>query len=255
MAGKIPATGQIINRQGSLGANKPAFQSEILYVNKIGEDGWLQARLGDSSTRLSLCKYTKVKLLESKKGITYFKVLDGSSTGKILSLMDANVREYLGKMPPLSSGLEVVVTYGKYEAQWVSKARENQKLDQQWAILTAGGLQVNVTMNTVWGTPENYTPLPVGEYTIRLPDSPHNKNMTGFYRKAEPSLKYDQVWFPIEYGNNSRYVHVGNVSEGCVTVVDLAKWADIHEALISHRSPDGKSVGKLIVKGKPQKEK
>jgi len=38
-------------------------------------------------------------------------------------------------------------------------------------------------------------------------------------------------------------------------VVDLAKWADIHEALIRHRSPDGYGVGKLIVKGKPERGK
>lgn len=67
-----------------------------------------------------------------------------------------------------------------------------------------------------------------------------------------PSLHYDQVWFPINYSDNSRYVHVGNVSEGCVTVLDLAKWAAIHEALISHRTIDGRSVGQLVVTGTPE---
>lgn len=79
--------------------------------------------------------------------------------------------------------------------------------------------------------------------------------MTGFYRRVASSLKYDQVLFPIRYGNNSRYIHVGNLSEGCVTVLDLARWADVHEALSSHRTPDGKAVGKLIVKGKPERAK
>lgn len=48
-------------------------------------------------------------------------------------------------------------------------------------------------------------------------------------------------------------MHVGNLSDGCTTVIDLARWADIHEALISHRSSDGNSVGKLIVKGRPER--
>jgi hypothetical protein len=170
-------------------------------------------------------------------------------------LADDNAKEYLGIKAPKQSGLEVVVTYGKYEEGWYSKGKD-QKLNQQWAILTiTGGSQVNVTMNSIWGPPDNFTPLPANEYTILLSDSPHNKDMTRFYREVESSLKYDQVWFPVKYGDNSRFVHVGNVSEGCMTVVDLAKWADIHEALISHRASDGKSVGKLIIKGKPEKEK
>ncbi len=63
------------------------------------------------------------------------------------------------------------------------------------------------------------------------------------------------MWFPIEYGDNSRYVHVGNVSDGCATVLDLAKWADVHEALISHRALDGVSVATLTVQGNPERAK
>ncbi len=250
--GRTPATGQVVNVQGSLGVNPSGHLSGILYVNKTPSDGWLKTHDPSTLKYEYLCKYTKVKVLESKKGRTYFRVLDGANAGKTLTLADDNAKEYLGKTPSISSRLEIVVTYGKYEAQWYSKARE-VGLDQQWAVLTAGGLQVNVTMNTVWD--KNYAPLPAGEYTILLPDNPHDKNMTRYYRNTEPSLKYDQVWFPIKYQDNSRYIHVGNVSEGCVTVVDLAKWADIHEALIRHRSPDGYGVGKLIVKGKPERGK
>ncbi len=61
------------------------------------------------------------------------------------------------------------------------------------------------------------------------------------------------MWFPIKYGNNSRYVHVGNVSDGCTTVLSLDKWAAIQEALISHRGPDG-SVGIMVVKGEPERK-
>jgi hypothetical protein len=68
-------------------------------------------------------------------------------------------------------------------------------------------------------------------------------------------LIYDQVWFPIEYKDNSRFVHIGNVSDGCVTVLDMNHWAAIHEAIISHRSLDGSKVARLIVKGKPERAK
>jgi len=48
-------------------------------------------------------------------------------------------------------------------------------------------------------------------------------------------------------------VHIGNVSDGCVTVLDMNQWAAIHEAIISHRSPDGMGVATLVVKGKPER--
>jgi hypothetical protein len=89
--------------------------------------------------------------------------------------------------------------------------------------------------------------------TIR--NQSHDGNMTTFYRNVAKGLKHDQVWFPIQYGDNSRYVHVGNVSDGCATVVDLNAWAAICDALISHRSADGRYVGLLIVKGKPERAK
>ena len=79
--------------------------------------------------------------------------------------------------------------------------------------------------------------------------------MTRFYRTVAPALKYDQVWFPIRFGDNSRFVHVGNVSDGCTTVLTLNKWADIYEALISHRGPDGLSVAHMVVTGTPERAK
>lgn len=57
-----------------------------------------------------------------------------------------------------------------------------------------------------------------------------------------------QEWHANTEVNNSRYVHVGNVSHGCVTVVDLEQWAEVYEYLIKHRLPGGQHVGKLVVR-------
>lgn len=229
----------------------------VRYVNKVDTDsGWLLAREGKSTALVALCKYTKVILLGTKKQRTYFKVSDGPLAGRILNMSDVNAKEYLGNKAPVKQGAELVVTYGKYDEKWYSIARQ-QALKQQLAIAEVGGIAVQVAMNSVWkeSGPEwkNFAPIAPGEYTILIPDTPHNKNMTGFYKRTEPSLSHHQVWFPIKLGDNSRYVHVGNVSDGCTTVLDIAKWADIHEALISHRSADGKSIGVMIVKGKPER--
>lgn len=234
------------------GSTAPVSANIYRYVNKVGEDGWVQG-LDESSARLPLCKYTKVMLLGTRAGRTTFKVVDGTHAGKVLSMKTENSDKHFGTVAPKNSLIEIVVTYGKYQEAWVSAARGGQKLDQQWAELSADGLNAKVSMNTVWDV--GFYPLPAGEYPIMVPDVPHAGNMTTFYRREESSLKHDQVWFPIKYGNNSRYVHVGNVSDGCTTVVDLAKWTELHEILISHKSPDLKYVGKLIVKGKPERTK
>ena len=223
------------------------------YVNKIGNDGWLKTRAGLSTPTSFryLCKYTKVTLLGSKDGRTFFRVVDGTHAGETLNMADANASEYLGKTAPTNGALTVTITYGKYVPAWVSIARGGQELQQQMATVVAAGVTAQATMNSVWGT--GFYPLPPGSYDVLVPDVPHDANMTSFYRRTEPSLVHDQVWFPIAFGDRSRYVHVGNVSDGCTTIVDLAKWAAIHEALISHRSEDRKSVGRLTIRGTPER--
>lgn len=229
-----------------------AASGKVLYVNKVGDDGWMQARAG-SSRMVSLAKYTKVTMLDSTGGRSSFKVMDGPSKGQTLSLADRHVAEYLGSKAPIQSPAVIVVTYGKYTEGWVSVARGGQKLDQQMATLQVDRISAQVTMNSVWNG--RFSPLPPGEYTVLVPDAPHQGNMTRFYRNVEPGLRYDQVWFPIKAGDNSRYVHVGNLSDGCTTVLDLAAWAGIEEALISHRSADGASVARMVVKGTPERLK
>jgi hypothetical protein len=72
--------------------------------------------------------------------------------------------------------------------------------------------------------------------------------MTSPYRtRIQHDLQPDQIWFPIEYGNNSRFIHLGNISEGCVTVISLDKWNAVYQAIISHRVPGTNYVGKIII--------
>jgi hypothetical protein len=231
----------------------------IRYVNKVDENsGWLKVKEGESP--LFLHKYCKLMLLGSKNGQTYMKVVEGTHNGKIVRMSTVNVDTYLGKVAPKQEPAVLTVTYGKYEKGWLSQARkrvsQNERdylLDQQWATVRIGKLKVQATMNSVWNGV--FYPIPLGRYRILLPDVPHNQNMTSFYKDYDKRLTNHQVWFPIVYGNNSRYVHVGNLSDGCTTVVDLALWGEVFEALISHRGKDGQSVGILVVEGKPAREK
>lgn len=221
------------------------------YINVVGDDGWILGKAGDGTLR-PIYKYAKVLLGETKKGRTYFTPQEGASKGVMLSMTEANAKIYLGAVGPLAGVAQIDVKYKKFEKDWYSRARD-EKLDQQWAALTVGEVVAAVTMNTVWNGV--FFPLPAGTYDVAVPDAPHGADMTRFYRKVEPALRSDQVWFPILYGDNSRYVHVGNVSDGCVTVASLDKWTAICEALLKHRSKDGKLVAKLTVSGTPERKK
>lgn len=230
------------------------------YVNKIDPDsGWTKIKPVTGSEFGFIPKYTEVMLLAHKSGKTFFRVKEGRYEGQICYMSQANATEYLGKIAPKKTPAELVVTYGKYVADWESNARRGEKLEQQFATATIDGVSVKVTMNSIWERNpiykwENYYPIPTGTYTIKVPVAPHTEGPTGFYQTFDNRLQHHQVWFQIVYGDNSRFVHVGHVSEGCTTVVELEKWAAIQEALISHR-PGGDVLGKMIVKGKPERVK
>lgn len=214
----------------------------IRYI-KTDDSGWVDVLKSDN-TRLSLCAYTKVEIQKKADKRTYFKLSDGPHQGLICSMKDTNASTHLSLTAPTQGDAILKVKYGKLEKGWYSKARD-ENLDQQMATMSFASKTVNVTLNSVWD--ETYTPIPAGTYKILIPDRPHDKDYTQFYRDVAPGLRYDQVWFPIEYDNNTRYVHVGNLSEGCVTVLDLDKWNKVYEHLIKHRASGGKHVGKLEV--------
>lgn len=246
--GRVPAGGTVVHAPGTLGRD---HQPKLRYVNQVASDGWLQAQVEGTHQRVALPKYTQVSLVGTPHGRVVFRVEDGHQKGRVVSLSEAHAREYLGSKAPVNRPARATVTYGKYVEHWISIARGGQAIDQQMATLTIDLLSVQVTMNSVWNG--RYTPISPGEYKVLLPDAPHNANMTRFYRRTEPTLRFDQVWFPIQQGDNSRFIHVGNVSEGCTTVLDLARWKDVHEALISHRGSDGRSVATLTVRGTPER--
>jgi hypothetical protein len=230
--------------------NRLSFSAgKIHYVNKVPVSGWLSVAVKSSGALVPLLEYTKVQITEIAHNRVYFQIMDGGQKGITASLAENNANEYLGSTPPKQAGARVIVKYGKIE-EIFSKAK-GAKYKQQTATLSVDGVSASVTLNTDLGAitvAGGFKPIPPGIYKILVPPHPHDKNMTAFYRThIEPSLQSDQVWFPIEFGDNSRFIHLGNISEGCVTVMELSKWNAIYKALIAHRTPDGRYVGQLTV--------
>ena len=209
------------------------------------DSGWLRVRL-DNSKSAFLCERTKIQITNSKEGRTYFKIMDGSFKGQLASLTDGNAKLYLsGEKPTISSsGAVIEVIYSGEKREIYSEIRGN--IEQTPARLGFMGNTATISLTTIGA--DSLNPLPKGTYKILVPDVPHDKDYTEQYKPAYPALKCHQVWLPIEYQTNNRYVHVGAISEGCVTVLDLKSWNQIYDYLISHRQTDPRYVGKLIIR-------
>lgn len=156
--------------------------------------------------------------------------------------------KYLTSKPPQSKTAFVMVRYsGKpIKAYSIYKGW----LIQQWARLTTGnGISAYVTLNSEWNS---HSPIAIGQHFIMAPDRSHANISTEGYAKSAGAI-YTDVWFPIQLAGqrkaSSRYIHIGHLSEGCVTVHELTKWNDIYNYLIGNRMPkEGrKIIGKLFV--------
>lgn len=114
-----------------------------------------------------------------------------------------------------------------------------RRLLQQWADETFDGITARVTLNSIWN--RDFTPIPPGTHAILAPDRSHGNISTAGYVSAAPGMHGNDVWFPIGLNGaatpSGRYIHVGHLSEGCITQHDLTQWSAIYDYLISSREP------------------
>lgn len=169
--------------------------------------------------------------------------------GEEASLTSANAARYLSTTGP-SGPASLIVTYVGTPVEEVSRFRG--RLKQQWADLSFNGQTARVTLNSVWGGA--YAPIALGSHNILAPDYSHAAISTAGYASATAGMIGNDVWFPIALGgsmqNSSRYIHVGHLSEGCVTVYQLERWTALYTYLISRRAPGsaGRRIGTLVVR-------
>lgn len=220
------------------------------YTRRAEASGWLSVRLTRSGQLASLCEYTKVSVTRETSERTFFTIADGFiAVGEEASLAKANAAKYLSATGP-SGAATLTVTYKGAPSYEDSPFKG--RLLQQWAELEFAGQKATVTLNSVWDM--GFTPVPPGMHAILAPDYSHTKTSTAGYVQATPGMIGNDVWFPIGLSgslvNSSRYVHVGHLSDGCVTVHQLERWTAIYEYLITHRMPGsgGKRVGSLVVR-------
>lgn len=232
------------------------------YTKAIDSTGWLHVKLEPSGVAGYLPEYVKVQISKVADR-TYFLIREGRYKGKLASLKNENAAKCLVDVKR-GAGAKLVAKMGPGYQKLYSKPK-NETNKQLISTLAFDGKSATITLDSdvrfketntaspYWDQWLQSKPLPKGFYKILAPESAKDARFTGFYRTGaggNPDLKYDTVWFAIEYAKtfNSNFVHVGNLSEGCVTMYELGKWNALYAYLISNRlDAEGKYVGSITI--------
>ena len=235
---------------------------KIRYTKSPDSTGWLRVKLEPSGESGYLCEFVKVAISDEGDR-THFLILEGTNKGLKASLGKDNAAKCLVAGPRGPGAKIVAKTLGR---KWlVSEPRGGDGHNQLLATLSFDGKKATISLDSDVDYPETNVaspdykkikhskPLPKGTYRILAPQNPKATKFTGIYATAPggyPDLKYHTVWFPVEYAAtlNSNFVHVGNLSEGCVTMYELPMWNALYAYLIKNRlDKEGKYVGTVTI--------
>ena len=235
---------------------------KIRYTKSADTTGWLRVKLEPSGDSGYLCEFVKVAISDEGER-THFLILEGTNKGLKASLSKANAAKCLIAATRGNGAKLVAKQIGR---KWLmSIPHGGDSHNQLMATLSFDGKTATISLDSDVDYPETNVaspdykkmkhskPLPKGTYRILAPQNPKSPESTGFYATnpgGYPDLKYDTVWFPIEYAAtlNSNFVHVGNISEGCVTMYELSMWNSLYAYLIKNRSDkEGKYVGTVTI--------
>lgn len=240
----------------------------VRYTRALDKSGWLKVKMEQGDPNTVLCEYTKVLITAVKGGRVYFLIKEGPHANKKASLSSENAEKALMNCTRGTGAKLIAKTLGRKVVYSPIRAKyfpnENPRYNQLLATLSFNGMSAHITLDSnVQYKEENRNsphyhdilhskPLPKGTYRIFPPDYPKKAGMTSIYKDQAlgyPALCYDTAWFPVEYAPNlnSNFVHVGHLSEGCITCYEIQKWNDLYLYLIRNRTADGKYVGTVTI--------
>ena len=211
------------SRGGAHGRKKAIFH--LTFEVTIGEgkryvigdkDGWLRVRIEGEREVQPLPAYVHVVVDRIKDGREYFTVKEGlfkNRNGSVEIKDDGSSHIATGN--PYTKGVQM-----KYS------------ISKKTITLNGRSYHTRGYKSASW---------PKGFYNISIPDAPHSSGRR--YLSVAP---HALTWFPIAY-DRERYLHVGTVSLGCVTVIDHSGWEEIYTVLIRARTGDRVNVGILAV--------
>lgn len=225
----------------------------VLFSRRATDGGWLDIKLSDGK-RVSISEYTRVLFYGVRNGRMYYRIDDEGCeyNGWDASSVDSAFNQYWVAEAPDVGDYIVRIKYLSSSTE--RSVVRNQDLLHEWGNLTVDGRDIRVTLNTE--PSRGYVRIPVGTHKIMRPDYSHaNIPTTGYVDYVKTQLNGNcygnDTWFPIEINGivTSRYVHIGHLSDGCVTVYELEAWSYIYDYLIKRRQGNVRSkyIADLIV--------
>ena len=168
--------------------------SEIRYVEEVPPDNWLLVRLA-SNERISLPYGVKVEFTARTDRRDNFKILEGVHKGKSASVSEKS---------PTTSYLVSNVRHlpsGNVEFDLKSQAVKFGNLGP-FNAFSGGGYN-------------GFTPVAAGRYALAIPAFPTAQTRSEYSQWT----RLHRSWFRIGTDlSGSRFLHPGQISDGCVTV-------------------------------------
>jgi|GEM_PF-568503 len=166
--------------------------------------GWTVVEFVDTKDRKPLPAYLRVKILKRENKKEYFKILEGPYFG-----IDAWISLKSDGSSKLIFGVERIqsptMAYSISQKIFTLNNKKYKAIDD----------------------PSN--PWEGGIYDIEIPSSPQPYGQR--YQNITPRSK---MWFRIGH-SGEKFLHVGKVSSGCITIIEIEKWQEIYDALINSR--------------------
>lgn len=168
--------------------------AEIKFVTKVGRDGWLLVQL-DGGERISLPQFLKVQAIKTQNGRDYFQIAEGPYKGKSGSVSRKSPAE----------------SYFSANMRHTPTATVRFSVDEQ--KLWYGNNRTPI--NTFSGKSPRKTPVSKGTYKLQIPYAPSAETRAGYYAYTD----FHKTWFRLNLDpTGDRFLHVGEISHGCVTV-------------------------------------
>jgi hypothetical protein len=182
------------------------------YIKKCN-NGWLTV-LNSKGMKVSLPNYLNVNVYETKKGREFFEVREGPLFGQKFSVIIKNNNSFIEKLSyPYKKGTKLT---------FHSKSKKLFIKDKEYKAISG----VDVFFDFLYTNT-----ISKGTYDIQIPDAPH-KGGQNYLNKS----KFAVTWFRLGEGQkDDRYLHCGARSAGCITVIDVDKWDEIYDILITSR--------------------
>ncbi len=223
---------------------KPDYEAKNL------RQGWitfLNGLLPENCNVSELCVNTKLEKVKEHGKYTGFRVLlrDKYFDNNLYWMSTKNINLYLSNEPlPKSSETKakLIVTiknskptkmtdyYGNYFYSFTGIL--------SYKNISNKDININVNLDSYYGNNIhiNESNIINGTYNIKYPDNSHKL-------AAKYNEEFNYIWFPIEYNSEGRYIHSGQVSNGCVSVSQSGVWKDLCLYLLSFMNDNDINIG------------